>query len=82
MSALQAALSEYLATRRALGTKLKWPESSLRKFVDFVEAEGAEFVNTDLATRWALQPVGGCCVARPLAEAVAVEMAEVLSGGV
>lgn len=58
MSTLHDALSEYLATRRALGTQLKWPESSLRKFVDFVEAEGAEFVTTELATRWALQPVG------------------------
>lgn len=58
MSALQDALSEYLATRRALGTQLKWPEPSLRKFVDFVEAEGAAFVTTALATRWALQSVG------------------------
>ncbi len=52
------ALSEYLAMRRALGTQLKWPESSLRKFVDFVEAEGAEYLTMELAMRWALQPVG------------------------
>jgi integrase len=58
MSALHADLTEYLATRRALGTQLRWPASSLRRFVDFVEAEGAAFVTTDIALRWAVQPVG------------------------
>ena len=58
MSALHDALTEYLATRRALGTQLRWPESSLRGFVDFVEAEGAEFITTELALRWALKSVG------------------------
>jgi integrase len=58
MSALHDALTEYLATRRALGTQLKWPASSLGRFVDFVEAQGAEFVTTDVAVRWAVQPVG------------------------
>jgi integrase len=58
MSALHDALTEYLATRRALGTQLKWPESSLRRFVDFVTAEGAEFVTTELAVRWAVQAEG------------------------
>jgi len=56
MSTLKDALSEYLAARRALGTQLRWPESSLRDFVDFVRAEGAEFVTTELAMRWALKP--------------------------
>lgn len=58
MSALQAALTEYLATRRALGTQMKWPSSSLRNFLDFVEAEKAEFVTTDIALRWTLRSVG------------------------
>jgi integrase len=58
MSALHEALTEYLATRRALGTRLLWPGSSLRKFVDFLEGEGAEFLTTELAVRWAVQPVG------------------------
>ena len=58
MSALHDALSGYLTMRRALGTQLMWPESSLRKFVDFVEAEGAEFLTTELAMRWAVQSVG------------------------
>ena len=51
-------LTEYLDTRRALGTQLRWPESSLRRFVDFIEAAGAKFVTTDLAVRWAVEPVG------------------------
>ena len=58
MSALHAALTEYLATRRALGTQLRWPESALRGFVDFVEAQGAEFVTMELALRWTLKSVG------------------------
>ncbi len=58
MSVLHHALTEYLRTRRALGTKLGWPESSLRKFVDFIEAEGEDFVTTSSAMRWAIQPAG------------------------
>jgi site-specific recombinase XerD len=58
MSALHDALTEYLAMRRALGTQLRWPESSLRRFVDFVEAEGAAFVTTELGVRWAVKTVG------------------------
>lgn len=58
MSPLHDALTDYLLTRRALGTQLRWPASSLRRFVDFVEAEGAEFITTDLAVRWATQPSG------------------------
>ena len=57
MSTLHDALKEYLATRRARGTQLRWPGSSLRRFVDLVEAEGAEFVSTELALRWALAPL-------------------------
>ena len=49
MSPLHDALTEYLATRRALGTQLRWPASSLRVFVAFVEAEGAEFITADIA---------------------------------
>ena len=37
---------------------LGWPASSLRCFVDFVESEGAEFVTTELALRWATQSTG------------------------
>jgi integrase len=58
VSALHDALTEYLQIRRALGTQLRWPESSLRRFVDFVDAEGTGFVTTEIAMRWAVQPVG------------------------
>jgi site-specific recombinase XerD len=54
----QQALSEYLAARRALGTRLVWPESCLCGFVRFAEAEGAQFITTELALRWALQSKG------------------------
>jgi integrase len=58
VSALHGALAKYIATRRALGTKLRWPAAVLRQFVDFVEAQGSQFVTTDVAVRWALKPVG------------------------
>lgn len=58
MSVLHDALTAYLETRRALGAQLGWPESSLRQFVDFMEEEGADFVTTEIALRWAVQPVG------------------------
>lgn len=58
MTALHDALAEYVATRRALGTKLKWPASVLRQFVGFADAEGAKFVTTDVAVRWAMKSVG------------------------
>jgi hypothetical protein len=46
MSDLHAALSEYLDTRRALGPQLKWPESALRQFVDFITARDAHVITT------------------------------------
>jgi len=58
MNVLHDALTEYLATRRALGTHLRWPESSLRRFVDFVEAEGAGYITTEAVLRWVVQSVG------------------------
>ncbi len=55
MSALQSAVSEYLTMRRALGFKLYDVGLCLQQFVRFAEAEGAEFITTDLALRWAMQ---------------------------
>lgn len=52
MSTLADALQEYLALRRALGTKLKSNEYPLRRFVEFAEREGADVVTTDLVLRW------------------------------
>jgi integrase len=56
MSALRAALEEYLAVRRALGFKLRLAGRLLQGFVDFAESEGATFITTELALQWAIQP--------------------------
>ncbi len=56
MSALQTALDEYLAVRRALGVKLRLPGRLLQRFIVFAEREGATFITTELALRWATQP--------------------------
>jgi integrase/recombinase XerD len=58
MSPLRTALTEYLALRRALGFKLQTAEIALRQFVHFAEREGALWITTDLALRWATQPQG------------------------
>jgi integrase len=58
MTDLHAALGEYLCMRRALGTQLKWPESCLRQFVDFLITQDTDVVTTALALHWTFQPVG------------------------
>jgi hypothetical protein len=56
MSPLQAALDEYLATRRALGHKLRLPGRLLQRFVTFAEASGTNCITTEIALAWAMQP--------------------------
>lgn len=56
MSALREALNEYVAVRRALGTQLHEPAITLGHFVEFLEREGAQFITTALALRWAKEP--------------------------
>src|SRR5262252_7929117 len=58
MNALRDALSQYIALRRALGTKLQEPAVTLGRFVEFLEQEKAEFITSELALRWAMQPQG------------------------
>ncbi len=58
MSGLQAHVDEYLRLRRALGFKLKEDERTLGQLVAYLEAAGASTVITELAVRWARQPVG------------------------
>jgi integrase len=53
---LEQTLNDYLRIRRSLGFRLREPESSLRNFVAFLQAEGASHITTDLALRWATQP--------------------------
>jgi len=56
MSDLRDALTQYVALRRALGTKLQEPATTLRYFLDFLEREASEFITTELALRWAMEP--------------------------
>jgi len=53
---LEQALKDYLSIRRNLGFRLRLPASALRNFVAFLESEGASYVTTELALRWATQP--------------------------
>jgi len=56
MSALGDALKQYVALRRALGTKLEEPARTLVYFLDFLEREGADHITSALALRWAMEP--------------------------
>src|SRR5215813_1221825 len=58
MTALRSSLRQYIALRRALGTKLQEPAATLGYFLDFLESEKAEFITSELALRWAMQPQG------------------------
>jgi integrase len=56
MSAMRDALTQYVALRRALGTQLREAAKTLGHFVEFLEAEGAEVITSELALRWAMEP--------------------------
>lgn len=58
MSKLREAVEQYLQLRGQLGYKLQGVVRLLRSFVTFAEREGAAHVTTDLALRWAQQPLG------------------------
>jgi integrase/recombinase XerD len=53
MSTLRDALRRYLELRRNLGFKLEGAGRVLRRFIAFTEREGASYITTDLAIRWA-----------------------------
>ncbi|MEO8181969.1 MAG: tyrosine-type recombinase/integrase [Deltaproteobacteria bacterium] len=57
MSKLHKALESYLALRRGLGSELHAPGAYLRRFVDFLDREGATIVTMELALRWTRAPV-------------------------
>jgi integrase len=57
MNTLRDAVEEYVTIRRGLGTELRLPAAALRRFVEFLEHEGSDFVTIELALRWAQQPV-------------------------
>ena len=56
MSPLQQTLDDYLAARRTLGAELRLAGGLLQRFVEFVSGEGATFITTELAVRWATEP--------------------------
>lgn len=58
MSALRNALTQYVSLRRALGTKLHEPARTLGNFVKFLEREKVEFITSEVALRWAMEPQG------------------------
>ncbi len=58
MSALTAALSDYLALRRGFGFAMPQDGRLLQGFVEFVDRAGAQHVTTELALAWARQPAG------------------------
>jgi integrase len=56
MNPLRQALDDYLTLRHAMGFKLHTADSLLPQFVTFLEDQGASFITTDQAVRWATQP--------------------------
>lgn len=58
MTPLRVALADYLEFRRQLGTRLSEPGATLWKFVDFVEAQGMDWISADCAIRWATMSRG------------------------
>lgn len=59
MSPLREAFVDYFAVRRALGFKLAKVDTTLRRFVEFAEEQGASHITTELALRWAQMPRHG-----------------------
>ncbi len=57
MSPLRTSLEEYLTLRKAAGFALRDTATALNGFVTFAEQQGAEIISTQLALRWAQQPV-------------------------
>jgi len=59
MSALQSALKEYLAMRRALGYKLEREGRLLPQFLNYVQERGEQHLSTETAVAWATLPSSG-----------------------
>ncbi len=56
MKTPRESLEIYLALRRGLGSELLRPGAHLHRFIEFLEAEGATVVTTELALRWSKAP--------------------------
>jgi len=64
MSSLVEAVDHYLAMRRSLGFRLRHTARELPRFAAFLEQEGAAFITTALALRWALEDPDSSSVTR------------------
>lgn len=62
MTALSAALTDYLAVRRSLGCKLVTAEGLLRQFVSYCDERDIAVITSDAAVAWAILPAGGSAV--------------------
>ena len=58
MKSMQDHLTEYVAARRALGTRLEEPAQTLRQFVEFLARKKARFITIQLALEWSQQSQG------------------------
>jgi integrase len=58
MKSLRQHLTEYVAARRALGTRLEEPARTLRQFVGFLAHKQARFITIALALEWSQQSKG------------------------
>ena len=58
MKSLQDHLTEYIAARRALGTRLQEPAQTLRRFIKFLAHKNAPYITTPLALEWSQQSKG------------------------
>jgi len=55
MTGMAKAVKQYLQLRRSLGFKLRIAGRALPRFASFMDRQGASFVTTQLALRWALE---------------------------
>jgi integrase len=58
MKSLQDHLTEYVAARRALGTRLEEPAKTLRRFIKFLARRKTRFITIQLALEWSQQSQG------------------------
>jgi len=58
MKSLQDHLTEYIAARRSLGTRLQEPAQTLRRFIVFLARRHAPHITTHLALEWSQQSQG------------------------
>lgn len=58
MNTLTEAIHEYVGMRQSLGFKLLQVEAWLKDFAIFMDTNGKTWVTSELALKWAIQPIG------------------------